>query len=78
VAFVSDADLEAALDEAGVSPRVRDDALEAYADARIVGLRNALAILALLDVIALFFAQRIPRTQPGRAVASPRVAADGR
>jgi hypothetical protein len=28
-------------------------------------------------VIALFFAQRIPRTQPGRAVASAGVAADG-
>jgi EmrB/QacA subfamily drug resistance transporter len=78
VAFVSDADLEAALDEAGVSRRVRDDALEAYADARLDGLRNALAILALLDVIALFFAQRIPRTQPGRAAAtSPEAAAGG-
>jgi Na+/melibiose symporter-like transporter len=77
VSFVSDADLEAALDDAGVSRRVRDDALEAYADARLDGLRNALAILALLDVIALFFAQRIPRTQPGRAAASPGAAADG-
>jgi MFS family permease len=77
VAFISDADLEAALDEAGVDRRLRDDALEAYADARLDGLRNALAILALLDVIALFFAQRIPRTQPGRAAASPEVAAGG-
>jgi EmrB/QacA subfamily drug resistance transporter len=66
VPFVSDADLEAALDEAGVPRRVRDEALEAYADSRIDGLRNALAILALLVVVALFFAQRIPRTQPGR------------
>ena len=67
VPFVSDADLEAALDEARVERRVQDDVLDAYANARIDGLRNALAILALLDVIALFFAQRIPRTQPGRA-----------
>jgi EmrB/QacA subfamily drug resistance transporter len=67
VPFISDADLEAALDEAGVPRRVRDEALEAYADSRIDGLRNALAILALLVVVALFFAQRIPRTQPGRA-----------
>ncbi|HET9242140.1 MAG TPA: hypothetical protein VFN99_01770 [Gaiella sp.] len=67
VPFVSDADLEAALDEAGVPRRTRDEALDAYTDARIDGLRNALAILALLDVIALFFAQRIPRTQPGAA-----------
>jgi EmrB/QacA subfamily drug resistance transporter len=66
VPFVSDADLEAALDEAGVPRRARDEALEAYTDSRIDGLRNALAILALLVVVALFFAQRIPRTQPGR------------
>jgi MFS family permease len=71
VAFVSDADLEAALDDAGVSRRLQDEALEAYADARIEGLKNALAILALLDVIALFFAQRIPRTQPGRPATPP-------
>jgi hypothetical protein len=67
VPFVSDADLEAALDEAGVDESTQDEALEAYADARIDGLRNALAILALLDVVGLFFAQRIPRAQPGRA-----------
>jgi MFS family permease len=66
VQFVSDADLEAALDEANVPRRVQDDALEAYADSRIDGLRTALAILALLVVIALFFAQRIPTVQPGR------------
>jgi MFS family permease len=71
VPFVSDADLEAALDDAGVSRRVQDEALEAYTGARIEGLQSALAILALLVVIALFFAQRIPRTQPGRAAASP-------
>jgi MFS family permease len=68
VPFVSDADLEAALDEAGVPRRVRDEALDAYADSRIDGLRNSLAILGLLVVVALFFAQRIPRTQPGRPV----------
>ena len=34
-------------------------------DARIDGLRSALAILALLALVALFFAQRIPTTQPG-------------
>jgi MFS family permease len=67
VAFVSDADLEAALDEAGASTEGTEAALEAYADARLDGLRSALAILALLTLIALFFAQRIPATQPGAA-----------
>lgn len=66
VPFVSDADLEAALDEARVSRRTTEAALDAYADARIDGLRTALAVLALLVVVALFFAQRIPTTQPGR------------
>jgi MFS family permease len=67
VPFVSDADLEAALDEAALDERTTEAALDAYADARIEGLRKALAILAVLVVIALFFAQRIPTTQPGRA-----------
>jgi MFS family permease len=67
VPFVSDADLEAALDEANVSPTTTDAALEAYRDARLDGLRSALAILAALALGALFFTQRIPETQPGSA-----------
>jgi MFS family permease len=65
VPFISDADLEKALDEAHVSPKTSDAALTAYQDARIVGLRQALGILALFAVIALFVAQRIPTVQPG-------------
>jgi Na+/melibiose symporter-like transporter len=64
VPFVSDADLEAALDEAHVRSRASDAALDAYRDARIDGLRSSLAILAVLAIVALFFAQRIPTTQP--------------
>jgi EmrB/QacA subfamily drug resistance transporter len=67
VPFVSDADLEHALDEAHASSRTTDAALDAYRDARIDGLRSALAILAGLAIGALFFAQRIPTSQPGRA-----------
>jgi EmrB/QacA subfamily drug resistance transporter len=63
VPFVSDADLEAALDEAHLSSRSTDAALDAYRDARLDGLRSSLAILALLVVAALFYAQRIPTTQ---------------
>jgi Na+/melibiose symporter-like transporter len=66
VPFISDADLEAALDEARLSSRATDDAIAAYQDARIAGLRSALAILALLTIVALFLAQRIPSVQPGR------------
>jgi len=65
VPFVSDADLETALEEAGVNRRTSDAALDAYREARIDGLRTSLAILALVAILALFYAQRIPTTQPG-------------
>jgi hypothetical protein len=67
VPFISDADLEKALGEAGASSSTTDAALEAYQDARLVGLRSALAILALMALLALFLAQRIPKTQPAAA-----------
>jgi MFS family permease len=64
VPFISDADLEDALDEANVSSETTDAALDAYREARISGLRAALAILAALAIVALFLTQRIPSTQP--------------
>ena len=65
VPFVSDADLQKALDEAGVRSKASEAALDAYSEARLDGLRAALAILAILAICALFAAQRIPRAQPG-------------
>jgi nucleoid-associated protein YgaU len=65
VQFVSDADLEAALDEAGVAPATADAALAANADARLAGLRSALAILAVLAIVALFLTGSVPARQPG-------------
>jgi EmrB/QacA subfamily drug resistance transporter len=70
VAFVSDADLESALDEAGATSQTTEAAIDAYTDARIDGLKTALAILAVLALIAQFFAQRIPTVQPGAAARS--------
>ena len=67
VPFISDADLEDALGQANVSSETTDAALDAYRDARIVGLRAALAILAVLTIVALFLAQRIPTRQAGEA-----------
>ena len=67
VPFISDADLEDALDEAGAAPATTDAALDAYSEARLAGLRSALAILAVLAILALFLAQSIPRRQPGTA-----------
>jgi Na+/melibiose symporter-like transporter len=65
VPFISDADLEEALDDARVRTRAANAALDSYRDARISGLRSALALLAVLAVIALGAAQRMPTTQPG-------------
>jgi EmrB/QacA subfamily drug resistance transporter len=71
VPFISDADLNKALDEANVPPRQSEAALKAYQDARINGLESALAVLAVAAVIALFLAQGIPRQQPGAKADSP-------
>jgi EmrB/QacA subfamily drug resistance transporter len=65
VPFVSDADLNAALDEAHVRSKSADAAVAAYQESRISGLRSALAIMALAVAIALFLAQKIPTKQPG-------------
>ena len=65
IPFISDADLEDALEEAGASSETTDAAVDANADARLDGLRSALAILAVLAVLALFLAQAIPTRPPG-------------
>ncbi|GGR34667.1 MFS transporter [Streptomyces netropsis] len=62
--FLSDAQLETALDEAGTSSEVSQDALDANAAARLDGLRAALAVLALAALLAMFFTSRIPTAQP--------------
>ena len=67
IPFISDADLEDALEEAGATSETTDAAVDANADARLDGLRSALAILAVLAVLALFLAQAIPKTQHGAA-----------
>jgi MFS family permease len=66
VPFVSDDDLEAALEETNVGSETTEAALDAYGDARLAGLRSALAILAVLSILALFLAQSIP-TRPAGA-----------
>jgi MFS family permease len=69
VPFISDADLEMALDDAGVDPTTTQAIVDVNEQARVDGLRSALALLAIIGVIALFFTKRIPSRQPG-AVAS--------
>jgi MFS family permease len=67
VPFISDADLQAALDQADVSEETATAALEANEQARLDGLRAALVVLAVIALVALFSARRIPTTQPGSA-----------
>jgi MFS family permease len=65
VPFVSDADLQKDLDDAGVPPDVADAVVDENASARIDGLRAALSVLAIIALIALLFSRRLPERQPG-------------
>jgi EmrB/QacA subfamily drug resistance transporter len=65
IPFISDADLEKALDQAGATSEVSQAVLDENGQARLDGLRTALAALALIALIGLFFASRIPTEQPG-------------
>jgi MFS family permease len=70
VPFMSDTDLKAALDKAGVSGKTADAIVTENADARINGLRSSLSVLAVLAMIALFTARRIPAQQPAATAES--------
>jgi predicted MFS family arabinose efflux permease len=70
VPFMSDADLNAALDEAGVPPKTAAAIVDENEQARLVGLRAALSVLAILALVALIFTKRIPTTQPGSTAAT--------
>jgi MFS family permease len=65
VPFVSDDDLRDALDASGVSDATADAVADDYAESRLVGLRAALAVLALLALVAVLFTGPIPERPPG-------------
>jgi len=67
VAFISDADLEKALEDAGVPPDAAKAIEDENADARLAALRQSLSILAVIALLALLFSVRIPREQPASA-----------
>jgi MFS family permease len=75
VPFISDADLETALGDAGVDPTTTQAIVDVNEQARVDGLRSALALLAIIGVIALFFTKRIPTRQPGAVAPASDVAA---
>jgi MFS family permease len=75
IPFVSDADLETALADADVPPETADAIVDENADARIDGLRAALAVLALIAVVALFATWLLPTKQSEPSDAQPSSAA---
>ena len=73
VPYMSDAQLQTALTEAGVPPDITAAALDVNKDARVAGLRAALALLAVIAMLGLFSARRIPR-DPVRGSPQPDAA----
>ena len=65
VPFVSDKDLQAALDKAHVPKDTADAIVDENSTARLDGLRSSLSVIAILALMALFFNQSIPEQQPG-------------
>ena len=64
VPFISDAQLEQELNNAGAAPAVTNEILSKNRSARIEGLDSALSVLAIIAVISLLFTRRIPEEQP--------------
>ena len=67
VPFVSDKDLQTALEKADVPKDTANAVVDENARARITGLRSALALLALISLLALLFTRGLPTVQPGAA-----------
>ena len=60
IPFVSDKDLESALRENDVPDDQAEIVLDQYEEARIAGLREGLAVLAIIALVALYLTRLIP------------------
>jgi MFS family permease len=67
IPFVSDADLEKALDEAHVPQKTADAIVDENSAARLEALQAALGVVAMFALVALFCAGGIPKKQPKSA-----------
>jgi MFS family permease len=65
VPFLSDADAEAALEDAGVTGQTASAIVEENAKSRLDALRISLAVIAVVAATALFFTGPVPTRQPG-------------
>jgi hypothetical protein len=63
--FISNDQLETAMQDAGASQEVTQAVVETNEQARVDGLRSALALLAIIGTVGLLFTRRIPTEQPG-------------
>jgi hypothetical protein len=77
VPFISDAQLESALQEAGVDQQTTQAILDVNEEARLDGLRTALALLAVFSAVALFFTRRLPLRPVGDAGSNVAAAGSG-
>jgi MFS family permease len=77
VPFVSDADLKTALDDAGVAPVLADEIVDENAEARIDGLRAALAVLAVLALVACVAARQLPSAPTSGPANDPATTTSG-
>ena len=68
--FVSDAQLQDALDAANVPPEAASAIVDENEAARIDALRSSLFVLTLFALVALFFTRRIPAGPAGAAAAA--------
>jgi hypothetical protein len=71
VPFISDTQLQAALDNAGVDQQTADAIMTVNHDSRLEALQVALTLTALLAICALFVTGRIPREAVGASKQSP-------
>ncbi|MEZ5145187.1 MAG: MFS transporter [Acidimicrobiales bacterium] len=75
--FISDADLEQGLTDAGLTGPTATAIVDENEKARIDALRASLAVLALFNVVALCFLRRIPEEQPAAPAATGPATDDG-
>ena len=72
VPFISDAQLQNALDQAGVDEATATAIISENEESRLAGLRAALAALAVLALAALLLTHGIPERQPSDTQARSR------
>jgi MFS family permease len=71
--FISDAQLQSSLEQAGVDEQTTQAVVDENEQARVDGLRATLSLLGLFALIALFFTGRIPTEQPTGTPKEPSV-----